>query len=321
MKNFYTKFFTLVFAAFIFVNTAVTANASYDHDPMMNPKTAEDIVENPEAVYGYSPNPNSKRLGSYADMAWTDKATVEAGRQSRIEYYNDMKSLMDLANSLMAKGESTEKIARAVSAKRNEIRIASYKNDPDGLARLYESNLATYGNKEGPTADSLYKKYGSWTTVLQKAFSVNSGMDACLGLYDEHYQLYKVVGEVKTFTGIVGNTKVRDINKTSASEITECIMNNVLCAMKYDSKTAIDLGKWNCLNLTMAEILKMKDSATTFVWSYNGGRYCVTVPAGADISQYMENNSVGMMKLFDVYQGSELHNGDELYPENPCYMP
>ncbi|MBQ6968315.1 MAG: hypothetical protein IJP84_10495 [Lachnospiraceae bacterium] len=42
------------------------------------------------------------------------------------------------------------------------LRLQAYDNDPVGLAKVKASNLKTYGNEEGPTADSLYKKYGSW---------------------------------------------------------------------------------------------------------------------------------------------------------------
>ena len=28
----------------------------YEHNPMDNPKAARDIIENPDAVYGFSPN-------------------------------------------------------------------------------------------------------------------------------------------------------------------------------------------------------------------------------------------------------------------------
>jgi len=52
--------------------------------------------------------------------------------------------------------------------------------------------LETYGNEEGPTADSLYAKYGSWQTVIEKALSSNAGMDACLGLYDEYYEIHEM---------------------------------------------------------------------------------------------------------------------------------
>ena len=75
--------------------------------------------------------------------------------------------------------------------RRNEIRLESYK-DEEKLELVKKSNLETYGNEFGPTADSLYEKYGSWQTVIEKACSTNSGMDACLGLYDEYYYTYGI---------------------------------------------------------------------------------------------------------------------------------
>ena len=88
-------------------------------------------------------------------------------------------------------------MARAVSEERNRIRIESYKDDPEGLKNLKESNLKAYGDENGPTPDSLFEKYGSWTAVMQKAFSPNLGMDACCGLYDEYYWLYIELGYVE----------------------------------------------------------------------------------------------------------------------------
>ena len=64
--------------------------------------------------------------------------------------------------------------------------------DPDGLAAIKKSNLETYGDEMGPTTDSLYEKYGSWQTVLEKALGTNAGMDACLGFYDEYYDYYDI---------------------------------------------------------------------------------------------------------------------------------
>ena len=40
---------------------------SYEHDPRENPEAMKDIVENADAVYGFSPNPESTRLGVYAE--------------------------------------------------------------------------------------------------------------------------------------------------------------------------------------------------------------------------------------------------------------
>ncbi len=88
-------------------------------------------------------------------------------------------------------------MARAVSEERNRLRLAVHQDDPEGLAKVKESNLETYGHEEGPTPDELYGKYGSWITVMQKAFSTNMGMDACCGLYDEYYWLYIELGYVE----------------------------------------------------------------------------------------------------------------------------
>ena len=169
----------------------------YEHDPMENPSAAEDIVVNPDAVYGYSPNPESTRLGTYADaIDWTDEDQVAAARQERADYLNSFKDLYKLIEDMLAEGKNVEEIARASSAKRNEIRLASYDDNPEGLEKVKKSNLDTYGHEEGPTPDQLYEKYGSWQTVLEKSLSSNPGMDACLGFYDEYYDTYDIPGRI-----------------------------------------------------------------------------------------------------------------------------
>ena len=170
----------------------------YTHDPRLNPAAMADILADPDAVYGFSPNPESKRLGTYAEYDFTDEAFVAEARENRIAYHESMRELYALQDALAAEGKGIEEIARAVSALRNEIRLRAYENDPEGLAKVKESNLSAYGNENGPTADSLYEKYGAWETVLEKAFSTNSGMDACLGLYDDYYPLYCLIGQIST---------------------------------------------------------------------------------------------------------------------------
>ena len=170
----------------------VYAASQYTHDPMSNPKAAQDIVVNENAVYGYSPNPSSTRLGEFASYDWTDPKMVEDARQDRIEYHQKNEELYQMIRTMAAAGKSTEDIARAVSARRNEIRLEAYKDDPVGLEKVKKSNLDTYGHEEGPTPDDMYKKYGSWQTVIDKALSSNPGMDACLGLYDLYYDTYGI---------------------------------------------------------------------------------------------------------------------------------
>lgn len=35
----------------------------YEHNPSDNPKVLQDAIEDPNAVYGYSPNPKSNSIG------------------------------------------------------------------------------------------------------------------------------------------------------------------------------------------------------------------------------------------------------------------
>ena len=166
------------------------AGFQYEHDPMENPKAAKDIIVDENAVYGYSPNPESTRLGEYASYDWSDPEFVAKAQAERLEYHTKNAQLYQMINTMSAEGYTVEEIARCVSTRRNEIRIESYGDDKEGLEKLKASNLATYGREEGPTPDDLYAKYGSWETVIEKALSANPGMDACLGLYDMYYDTY-----------------------------------------------------------------------------------------------------------------------------------
>ena len=159
---------------------------TYVHDPMENPKAAADILPDENAIYGYVPSPDGS-LAIYASYDFSDPDVVEAMREERVAYHEEMNQLFDIIISMKAEGSGVEEIARAVSKRRNEIRLEAYKDDPEGLAKVKERNLQKYGDENGPTADSLYEKYGSWETVAEKSFSPNAGADAVLGLYDLYY--------------------------------------------------------------------------------------------------------------------------------------
>ena len=170
-----------------------TEGFHYIHDPSDNPSAMKDIVVNPAAVYGFSPNPESTRLGEYADeIDWTDPIQVAGAREQRQEYLDSMSELYRMIEDMLGKGRSVEEISRAVSKRRNELRLEAYKDDPEGLEAVKKSNLETYGHEDGPDADELYEKYGSWQTVLEKTLSTNAGMDACLGFYDDNYDTYDI---------------------------------------------------------------------------------------------------------------------------------
>ncbi|MBR3553308.1 MAG: Ig-like domain-containing protein [Clostridia bacterium] len=188
----------LLVLAFLFsasITSFATNGFRYVHDPRDNAKAMADIVEDEAAIYGFRPSETGS-LKMYADADWSDPAVVAQGRADRIAYHESIRSMYVMLQDMQAQGKSTEEIARAVSNRRNEIRLEAYANDPEGLAELKERNLEKYGHEEGPLPEELYEKYGSWERVMEKSFSTNSGMDACLGLYDDYYFLYVALGDV-----------------------------------------------------------------------------------------------------------------------------
>ena len=189
-------FFVFVIALFAFTASAFAAGY-YVHDPMENPKAAADIIVDPDAVYGYAPNPDSVRLGAFAKYDWSDAAFVAQMKQEREAYHESIHELYQMKADMEAQGESVEEIARAISNRRNEMRIEAYEDNPDGLATLKESNLEKYGNENGGTPEYYYEKTGSWEAVIEKAFLTNAGADAILGLYDTYYDTYYIADDTE----------------------------------------------------------------------------------------------------------------------------
>ncbi|MCR5099628.1 MAG: hypothetical protein K6B14_11885 [Lachnospiraceae bacterium] len=195
-------------------STAFAADFKYTHDPMKDDRAKSDIVVNSKAVYGYSPNPESERLGEFAKYDWSDESLVASSKKDREDYHERVESeLLTLLEKGKKKGNSVEKIARTLSRRRNEIRLEEAEED-DKLAETKKSNLEKYGDENGPTPESLYEKYGSWEMVAAKAFSVNVGMDVCLGLYDKYYDTYGVMDNLfaKDANTLSVKKKVLDVN-------------------------------------------------------------------------------------------------------------
>ena len=163
------------------------AKFKYKNNPMDNPKAARDIIENSDAVYGFSPNPDSTRIGKFANkIDWTDPQQVEIAKQTRLEYHVNNEQMLD---NLYKQGYSTEDIARKMVNGRNANRLNSYleKGDMEGYEIARKSNIDTYQNANGPTPELMLKKYGSWEDVINASVSSNPGMDACVGLYDKYH--------------------------------------------------------------------------------------------------------------------------------------
>lgn len=194
MKRKFSHFFLILFIVFILCSCVTSSVFTYTHDPRLSSAAMADIIENPDAVYGFSPDPESTRLGLYAEYDWTDSEFVSYARKERIAYHESMQSMTEILEKMMEEGATVEDMARAVSIERNRLRLAAYDGDPTGLEDVKKSNLAKYGHEDGPTPDEMYEKYGSWLIVMQKAFSPNLGMDACCGLYDIYYDEYIALG-------------------------------------------------------------------------------------------------------------------------------
>ena len=171
--------------------TGGRGNGFYKNNPMDNSKAARDIIENSDAVYGYSPNPNSESIGGYADaIDWSNPTEVTRARVRREMYHVKNDNISELVIKMKAEGYSVEEIAREANQQRNLNRLNDYVNDIEGLERVKSRNRLKYGNENGPTAEYLFKKYGSWEKVIEKSMSANPGMDACCGLYDIYFHLY-----------------------------------------------------------------------------------------------------------------------------------
>ena len=167
----------------------------YAHDPRLNPAAMRDIVPDPSAIYGFRPS-ETGTLKQYTAFDWSDPAVVAQGRDERIAYHQSIASMYALLDEMLAAGKSSEEIALVISPMRNQIRLEACTSEEE-LRIAKERNLERYGHEEGPLPDELYAQYGSWETVIEKAFSTNAGMDACLGLYDYCYDLYVAAGLIE----------------------------------------------------------------------------------------------------------------------------
>ena len=155
------RIFVLLLSVWVILSCLALADSvpfAYAHDPRQNPKAMADIVVNPEAVYGFSPSPDSPRLKVYANaIDWTDPAQVAEARAERRAYHENMSELYRMIENMLLEGRNVETIARAVSQRRNELRLEVYRDDPEGLALVKQSNLDVYGNEFGPSADALFE--------------------------------------------------------------------------------------------------------------------------------------------------------------------
>ena len=204
---------------------AAQAVSAYEHNPIYNPTAMRDVVVNPDAVYGFSPNPDAGSLSGYASYDWTDPSFVAQARENRAAYLQEFQRIFDLVSTMQSEGASMEEIARAASALRNQIRLESYEGNPDGLATVKARNLEKYGDENGPTPEWLFERYGSWEAVLDNAINSNPGMDACCGFYDDNYEKYLYFGQIPLCTvtfDMAGHGETPAAQSVYAGEVAAC---------------------------------------------------------------------------------------------------
>ncbi len=129
--------------------------------------------------------------------------------------------------------------------------MEAYANDPDGLEALKKSNLETYGNENGGTPEYFYKKYGSWETVIEKAFSTNAGADACLGLYDKYYYTYIIddnEDETETTTETTTEKQTETTAQTTVTQSNDSTTGKVNNS-SYSPDTGIGINSTACIIL------------------------------------------------------------------------
>lgn len=182
----------------------------YLNDPRINKAAMVDIEVDNNSIYGFVPSKDSKRLAEYANFDYSNKSQVEEMRNRRIKYHDQYKEMYEKWKELQKQNKTAEEIAHIISPMRNKIRFDSYGDDLASIEILKKSNLETYGNEYGPTPEQLYEKYGDWEIVTLKAFSANSGFDACLGLYDDEYVHNVMVGAVKEEVPVKYEVKEND---------------------------------------------------------------------------------------------------------------
>lgn len=173
------------------------ATAGYLHNPMDNPVVLRDVVLAPGNVFGYAParrdkqHPNST-LHHFAGGDYAHFDSVGNYRQIRIKYHEYVSDRLD---ELMAQNISMEEKARAAVKIRNGARLATYLDDEgkvkSGLENGYKAALK---REEKNTYEYFRQKKGlSDEEIIQSAYGSNAGMDAILGLYDRHFNAYKIL--------------------------------------------------------------------------------------------------------------------------------
>ena len=112
----------------------------------------------------------------------SDRVQVSKAREARVRYLDDLEPKRAATDQHVAtertKGLSDEEIGRRLVDKRNADRVASYADNPDGLAKMKDRNAERYdGREDDPDYDFLRTEQTSSTraSFLQDSLCVRRG--------------------------------------------------------------------------------------------------------------------------------------------------
>ena len=152
-----------------------------DFDPSyVTPSVPKDLVPDERGVYGYMPRPGTQFAASPPWPDWSDPAQVAAAREVRLDYHQGLADEKAWVDGMREQGASDEAIARELVDIRNKTRLSKYTQDQ--LPMIHERNEREYGNKFGPSYESLLDKYGSADEVIRAGTRSNAGMDVLTGI-------------------------------------------------------------------------------------------------------------------------------------------
>ena len=219
---------------------------------MDNPKAARDIIVNNDAVYGYSPNLKSPRIGEFSKkIDWTNKKQVEIVRKIRQEYHNANKQVLQ---KLYKEGYTTKEIAEKMVEERNKNRLNSYiqNDDMEGLKIVKQSNLKTYGNEAGMTFEQALKKEERLRdngmengTIMERYASIKNPLEIGWDYGDWHgNNVAQLMLETELFEGepheIETNAELERIIELPEKEADRAVV-KLLKSLRYDGQAIVSL--------------------------------------------------------------------------------
>jgi hypothetical protein len=101
----------------------------------------------------------------------------------RSSYLQGVADLVVQGQRMRELGASAEQIARALVPLRNQLKVDIRAQGSWFAARSADlRNLIRYGNRAGPTADDLFRQYGSWEKVVEAVGRTNQTLNRALGV-------------------------------------------------------------------------------------------------------------------------------------------